>query len=211
MALYPGAHLVDGQPSWTLHDPVRNQFFRIDWQSFEVFSRWSLGDPQAICDSVAAQTTLRPDASGIAALAQFLVENQLVQPQGSTSSQQMADRLGRMRGNWQTWLLHHYLFFRIPLIRPDAWLSRWSAAAAPLFTRGFAQLTLLALLLGGIEVYRDWGRFSATLLDTFTWEGVFGFGLALSFVKVLHELGHAFTAKRFGCKVPVMGVAFLVL
>ncbi len=211
LALYPGGHLADGQPSWTLHDPVRNQFFRIDWQSFEVFSRWALGDPQAICHSVAAQTTLRPDASDIAALVQFLVENQLVQPQGSASSQQMADRLGRMRGNWQTWLLHHYLFFRIPLVRPDAWLNRWSAAAAPLFTRGFAQLTLLALLLGGIEVYRDWGRFSATLLDTFTWEGVLGFGLALSFVKVLHELGHAFTAKRFGCQVPVMGVAFLVL
>ena len=31
------------------------------------------------------------------------------------------------------------------------------------------------------------------------------------FVKSLHELGHAFTAKRLGCKVPTMGVAFLVL
>lgn len=34
---------------------------------------------------------------------------------------------------------------------------------------------------------------------------------ALFIVKILHELGHAFTAKRYGCRVPAMGVAFLVL
>ncbi len=34
---------------------------------------------------------------------------------------------------------------------------------------------------------------------------------ALVVVKFLHELGHAFTAKRYGCRVPTMGVAFLVL
>jgi putative peptide zinc metalloprotease protein len=28
--------LADGQASWTLHDPTRNLFFRIDWPSFEV-------------------------------------------------------------------------------------------------------------------------------------------------------------------------------
>ena len=27
----------------------------------------------------------------------------------------------------------------------------------------------------------------------------------------LHELGHAFTAKRYGCKIPSMGIAFLVM
>ena len=30
-------------------------------------------------------------------------------------------------------------------------------------------------------------------------------------VKILHELGHALVAKRCGCKVPTMGVAFLVM
>jgi putative peptide zinc metalloprotease protein len=35
--------------------------------------------------------------------------------------------------------------------------------------------------------------------------------MALVFVKVLHEFGHALTAKRCGCRVPVMGVAFLVM
>jgi putative peptide zinc metalloprotease protein len=29
-------------------------------------------------------------------------------------------------------------------------------------------------------------------------------------VKILHEFGHALTARRFGCRVPTMGVAFMV-
>ena len=31
--LLHGPHLPDGQPTWTLHDPLRNQFFQLDWPS----------------------------------------------------------------------------------------------------------------------------------------------------------------------------------
>jgi putative peptide zinc metalloprotease protein len=34
--------------------------------------------------------------------------------------------------------------------------------------------------------------------------------LMLSLSKVIHELGHAFTASHFGCRVPTMGVAFMM-
>lgn len=37
------------------------------------------------------------------------------------------------------------------------------------------------------------------------------YGVALSLAKVAHELGHAFTAHRHGCRVPTMGIAFLVM
>lgn len=211
LALYAGPHLAGGQPSWTLHDPVRNQFFRIDWLTFEIISRWPLDAIQTIADAVNAETTLRPDTSDVETVARFLVDNQLVQPGGAGSARQFSERLTRMRGNWQSWLLHHYLFFRIPLIRPDGWLERWLGRIAPFYSRGFAQLTLAALLVGLVEVYRDWERFSATLVDTFSWTGLLGYGMALTSIKVLHELGHAFTAKRYGCRVPAMGVAFLVM
>lgn len=58
--------------------------------------------------------------------------------------------------------------------------------------------------MGLVEAYRQWGSFAATLVDTFSWRGLAG-------VKGLHELGHAFTAKRLGCRVPTMGIAFLVM
>ena len=210
LALYPGPHLADGQPSWTLHDPTRNQFFRIDWLSFEIISRWSLGEWRAIADAVSKETTLQPDATDMEAFIRFLMDNQLVQP-GSGNAVAFAERHAKMRGHWATRLLHNYLFFRIPLIRPDAILDRCKDYVAPFYSLGFAYLTLLAFALGMIEVYRNWERFSTTLIDTFSWNGLAGYGLALVGVKVLHELGHAFTAKRYGCRVPAMGVAFLVM
>ncbi len=211
LVLYCGPHLADGQPTWTLHDPVRHQFFRIDWLTFEIISRWAMDDLQVIADGINADTALRPDVKDVDAVHHFLCGNQLVKPTAVGSARQFSDRLRRMRGDWKTWLLHHYLFFRIPLIRPDGWLERWQGWVAPFYSRGFALLTLAALAVGLVELYRDWGRFSATLLDTFSWSGLLGYGAALIGIKVMHELGHAFTAKRFGCRVPAMGVAFLVM
>jgi len=209
--LLAGPALADGQPSWTLHDPVRNQFFRIDWPTFEILSRWSLDDPQAIAESVAESTTLQLSASDVEQVARFLLENQLVQPQGSDSARKLAARLEQIQGSAFKWLLHHYLFFRIPLWRPDAWLGRWLGVAQLFYSRTFLALTLLALGLGLYHVMRQWDVFTASLVDTFSLSGLASYGVALVAVKFLHELGHAFTAKRLGCRVPTMGVAFLVL
>lgn len=222
LGLYPGPATRDGAPTWQLHDPVRHQFYRIDWLGFELLSRWparpaqrsAAGQAQALLDSVAAHTPLQPTPADVEQVLQFLVSHQLVQRHGADGSRWLLQQAQRQRaaaGGLWAWLLHHYLFFRVPLWRPDAWLQRALPWVAPLYSRGFAWLTLLAMLAGLVQVSRQWDRFSATLLDTFSWQGLAGYGLALAAVKFLHELGHAFTARRLGCRVPVMGVAFLVM
>ena len=210
LALLPGAALPDGQPTWTIHDPVRGQFFQIDWPSFEVLQRLDMDDPEAIAADIAEHTTLELHAEDVEQVIGFFVNNQLVEPQ-SGQSRQLAERLRKMQGGALKWLLHHYLFFRVPLWRPDAWLGRWQALAGIFYTRTFAWLTLGALVFGLTQVARHWDIFTASLVDTFNWEGLLAYGVTLTAVKFLHELGHAFTAKRLGCRVPTMGVAFLVM
>ncbi|WP_181373374.1 site-2 protease family protein [Massilia glaciei] len=209
--LFEGPRMPDGQPSYTLHDPVRNQFFQLDWLSFEIISRWHLDAFEPIAAAIARETTLHPEPEDVEALAIFLQENQLLRPPAGDGAAAMAAKLARLKGNRWSWLLHHYLFFRIPLVRPDRWLDRWVGAVEPLYSRAFLHLTLAALVLGLSLVLRDWQQFTNTLVDHFSWQGLAGFALALTLVKILHELGHAFTAKRYGCRVPAMGVAFLVL
>jgi putative peptide zinc metalloprotease protein len=210
LSLLPGPKLADGQPSWTLHDPARNRFFSIDWSTFEVLRRWSIADAEAIAESVSQDSTLKLGVDDIEQVSRFLGENQLLQARPGNARQQ-AERLNKAHGSRFKWLLHHYLFFRVPLVRPDAWLGRWQGLAARFSSRSFALLTLAALLLGLTQVARHWEHFAASLVDTFTWSGLAAYGVALIVVKLLHELGHAFTAKRYGCRVPTMGVAFLVL
>ena len=209
--LLPGPALADGQPSWTLHDPVRNQFFRIDWPTLEILQRWDMDDPVQIAADVSAHTTLAMEADDVVQVAKFLVQHQLVQASADGAPRKLAEQLARIQGSPLKWLLHHYLFFRIPLIKPDAWLTRWLPVARWFGGKSFAFITGLALLFGLVQVLRRWDVFSASLVDTFNLEGLLAYGVAIFVVKLLHELGHAFTAKHYGCRVPAMGVAFLVM
>jgi len=211
LSLLPGPVLPDGQPSWTLHDPARNQFFRIDWPTFEVLARWSLGDAAEIAAAARRETTLTLTPEAVSAVAGFLTANQLTRPAGATSARRLAERKAAAHGSAWTWLLHHYLFFRVPLFRPDALLGRTQAVAGLVQSRAFLGLTLLALVFGLLQVLRQWDAFAAQFVDVFSLEGLVAYGLALVVVKTLHELGHAYTAKRLGCRVPTMGVAFMVL
>ena len=209
--LLPGPSQPDGQPTWTMHDPVRNQFFRIDWPTLEILQRWDLDDPEQIADDISRHTTLALGPEDVMQVAQFLVQHQLVQATTSDAPRKMAEQWHRLQGTPLKWLLHHYLFFRIPLLKPDAWLNRWLPMARWFGSRSFGILTVVALVAGMTQVARRWDVFSASLVDTFNLEGLLAYGVALLCVKFLHELGHAFTAKHYGCRVPTMGVAFLVM
>ncbi|MET0333978.1 MAG: HlyD family efflux transporter periplasmic adaptor subunit [Rhizobacter sp.] len=211
ITLHPGPTDASGAPTWSLQDPSRHQFFRIDWLSFEILSRWHLGNAQAIADDIERQTTQAAEAGHVEAVVRFLGDNQLIQCDSANGTAMLLQRHEAKQSGAATWLLHHYLFFRVPLLKPDRLLGQLLPWVAPFYSRGFLYLTLLALVTGVWMVTRRWGEFAGTLVDMLTPAGFLQYGAMLIAVKALHELGHAFTAKRLGCRVPTMGVAFLVM
>jgi len=209
--LFAGGPGADGAPTWNLHDPVRNQFFLIDWPTFEILARWSLKAPADVAAAVSNDTTLEIQAADVEAVQGFLADNQLLQLHHASGSQWLMNHEQALRNSLWQWLIHHYLFFRIPLVRPDRWLTRHLPYVRLFYSKRFFQLTAVVLLIGLFECYRQWTHFATALVDSFTFKGVAAYAIALTFVKVMHELGHAFTAKRKGCRVPTMGIAFLVM
>ncbi|WP_156302483.1 site-2 protease family protein [Methylogaea oryzae] len=207
----PGPRGDDGYPSWTLHDPANNRFFRIGWSEFEIVSRWASGDAEDIAASVNADTTLSVSAEQVHALAKFLMEQNLLRLRGAAGRDWLRGQWEKTRHHWAVWLLHNYLFFRIPLLRPDRFLARAYPYVAWMYSPRFAW-TMVAVALAGLYlVSRQWEHFLGTFLHFFNWQGMVYYGVALSLAKVAHELGHAFTAHRHGCRVPTMGIAFLVM
>ena len=103
--LLPGPALPDGQPSWTLHDPVRNLFFQIDWASFEILQRWRLRWPGVIARRIQAETTLRAEPDDVEAMHRFLAQHELLQPAALTAAE-LAGQRQRRRAGWSQWLLH---------------------------------------------------------------------------------------------------------
>jgi putative peptide zinc metalloprotease protein len=209
--LYPGPDKPDGSPTWSLHDPVNNRFFRIGWLEFELLSRWRTGNAQALIEQINNETTLHAELSHVGKLVDFLKTNQLLQVHGKEAIHELYDKAMAGRKHLASWLLQNYLFLRIPLVRPDRFLSHTLPWIRFVFTRGFALTLIATTILGLYLVMRQWESFQQTFLYFFTLEGLLLFAGAVFIAKVFHELGHAYTAKRYGVRVPTMGIALLVL
>jgi putative peptide zinc metalloprotease protein len=211
LTLHPGPADADGSPTWTLHDPAANRFYRLGWTAFEILSRWPLRDPQEVLKSVQRETTLVPDRQDLLALLGFMSSYHLLESSGPADTDRLAAEASAAKPSRLQWLLKNYLFLRVPLLRPGHFLERCAPYLKWAFTPQF-WLGILAVALFGVYLAsREWDQFLHTFSTYTGLEGFLGMGLALSCAKVLHEMGHAFTAQRFGCRVPVMGVAFLVL
>lgn len=212
LALQPAPPGHDGAPHWHVYDPVRNRFFRIGWLEFELLSRWRGGmTAGALCDAVAHATALAPAPEDVLAVLEFLQVNELLRADAAGLRAHLARLAAGRRPSPLQWLLHHYLFFRVPLVQPDAFLDRTRRYVEPAFRPAFFLVCGALSLLGVWRVLDRWPAFSSTFLYFFSWQGAACYGLALVLAKSLHELAHAYTCKHYGLRVPTMGVALMMM
>lgn len=210
LALLKGPRSYDGSPTWTLYDPAAHRYYRIGWLEFECLHHWAMADAHNIADAIQQDTPLTIDAADVGHFVEFLIKNQLTKPMGREASGRFAYlRYAAKPGFW-TWLLHNYLFMRIPLVKPDRYLQKALPIIDCFFHRGFVLLLLLGACLAISLVAQRWSEFSHSFLYSFTPEGVLATVGMMSLSKVVHELGHACAASHFGCRVPAMGVALLL-
>jgi putative peptide zinc metalloprotease protein len=211
LRLFPAASNKDGSPSWMVQDPVTNRFFQIGWLEFEVLSRWPMQDPERIAQAIESETPLAAEADDVIKVIGFFQQHQLMRasdPQGVAALSRIAD--SHQLSKWK-WLLHNYLFFRVPLVHPQKLLNVLTPLIGFIYRRWFVMLSVLATLLGLTLVARQWDVFLHTFEDFMSPAGLAGYLAALIFAKTLHEMGHAVTATRYGVRVAHMGVAFLVM
>lgn len=209
LRLCEAADSREGEPAWMIHDTVLNRFYRIGWLEFECLLRWGQ-TPRQISEQVSHDSALKPDVEQVLALRAFLEQHHLLRPGPEQLARLQTANEARTWSSWRWWL-HHYLFFRVPLLRPQAGLQRLAAALGWLF-HPLTGLTVIGLtILGVILVMQQWDSFTHAVVESFSTEGLFSFALALVVAKTLHELGHALVATRLGLRVGHMGVAFLVL
>jgi putative peptide zinc metalloprotease protein len=132
-------------------------------------------------------------------------------PLGPQASRRLVAQGAMRRLSAAQWLLKNYLFLRVRLLDPDRFLAaclpyvRWMYS--PHFVAALAGLAGLGFYLIGLQ----WEAYTHSFLHLFSLVGALQVGAALAFAKAVHEFGHGLTAKRFGCRVPGMGAALLVL
>jgi len=203
------ADAASGEPAWIIQDNVINRFYRIGWLEFECLLRWG-GTARDLCARIGRETALKPDAEQIVAVRQFLEQHHLVRPFGA-AVEKLAQRSAANPWLQWRWWLHHYLFFRVPLLRPQQKLRVMARYLDWLFTPVMAVTVCALSLLGIVLVLHQWDAFSHAVVESFTGSGLLSFACALIVAKTFHELGHALVATRQGLRVAHMGIAFVVL
>lgn len=212
LTLIKGAPTATGEATWLIHDPLQNRFIQIDRPAYEVFSYWA--DCRTIPELLAkvqAHGTIEIDQEDISGLVQFANRNKLTDQAGSGAWKSLLNEQQVRSRSPLEWAAHNYIFFRIPLVRPQRFLDRTLPTARLLGTPLAHAILVFMAFFGLYLTSRQWDAFGATFQHVFTWEGATLVGLAIVAVKIAHELGHAYCAAHYGCRVPTMGIAFMLM
>ena len=210
LRLYEGPK-VGLAPSWMLYDPLRHRYFQIDRMAFAVLGVWTAAETAAsLYQHVARagrESLTREDVDRIVAFAET---NELVEAPAA-GWRMHARRAEAAKSSALMWLVHNYLFIKIPVFRPRSFFERTSWLVALFYTRAFLVATLLAALTGLYLASRQWTDFIGTFPGFLSLDGALTYAATLFGVKLCHELGHAYTAARYRCRVSSLGIAFMVM
>ena len=200
-----------GHPSVIVTDPVRGSYFRLSWPESGILLHWRDAETvEQLCRMLTATYGTAPQPDDIAAVANFAFANQLTERDHGGSWQRYAAIQAASRRGWFMTALHGYLFFRVPLVHPEPWLQTLHPRLSFLFRRQFWLVLCGLAVLGVYLATRQWTALVSAVHDALRLEGLLLYAAAILGLKAVHELGHALTTVHFGCRVPSMGVAFML-
>lgn len=198
-----------GRAVWLLYDPFSARYFRISHLQMQLLGYLNGAAPDEIAKCASQELGQEVSTQQVETLLEFLQKNNLVV--GDENQQVFYEKQRAQTPGWLKMAAKSYLFVRVPLVKPDRFLEKTLPYVRWLWMKPTLMLITLLGLVGLLMTVRQWDHFLATFMYFFSLEGAIAFALSLTLVKALHELGHAYMAKAQGCRVPVIGVAFLVL
>lgn len=201
----------EGEPRWQIFDPLSNKFYYLSRTAFYLFHEWrNASNDKDLC-ALMARRGVDVEADELTVFIRFLEINHLVETNNDVALKRFEQDIIRQKKHLVMWLLHNYLFIKIPLFRPDIFLTRIFPQIKFLFTLRLHFVAVILGILGLVMVLRQWETFTHTFQNFLNLSSISYYIGALIIVKTSHELGHALVAKRYGCRVSSMGIAFLLM
>jgi putative peptide zinc metalloprotease protein len=212
LVISQGPAAPDGAPSWLIYDPLRHRFIDIDQTTFKVLALWpAAATAEALIQAVRLKVDPGFDDREAGRLAAFLDAHGLTTGGPGDTWQALAKAAAARPHGLVMTLVHNYLFFKIPLWSPQRFLDATQSSVDWLFTRWAQRLIILIGLAGVYLAAKQWDEFIGEARGLASLGGIASFGATLFVVKAFHEMGHAYAAVRHGCRVPSMGLAFMMM
>lgn len=125
--------------------------------------------------------------------------------------EELARRAVKTRRSKITQRFKNPLGIRLPLLDPERFLTATQGAIAWAFGPVGAILWLSVVIAGGVLAILHWDALSSNVADrVLVGNNLLQMIVAYTLIKGLHELGHAYTVKRWGGEVHEIGLMFLV-
>lgn len=211
LTLEPYTTTADGQTIYTLVDSLNVQYYRLTQSTYIIINYWDTITPEALLERIHAAHYYQISEQDIQMTLHFLTNNQLIQSHDAEQINMLLQQKKNAQIGWIKWLIHHYLFIKIPLVKPDRFLRRTLPYVKFLFSKPYWIFICFLAIFSIYLTMQQWNQFIHPLDNLFNLDGVLLLFLSMSIIKIIHELGHAYVNTYFGCKVHSMGVAFLVL
>ena len=201
----------DGMPAMVVVDPVRNNYFRLSWPESGILLLWQESTSvEEICATLSATYGLTTTPGEVAMVVQFAHNNQLTISGDGGNWQRYAALHASSQHGWIKSVLHGYLFFRIPILRPERMLRRLLPMFWFVYSRRFWSILAIVALIAVYLATQQWTAIISAVHDVLRLQDLHIYAAALFGLKALHELGHGLTTVRYGCRVPSMGIALII-
>ena len=210
LQLFEGTPLEDGSPTWLLFDTLTNKYFTIGLNAFRLLNYWNADvDTKTFIKNV-EQKGVNLKEEELNDFISFLKVNDLISHHNSEDTKFLIEKYKNQKKHFILSIIHNYLFFKIPLLKPDTFLDSTLMFAKIIGSKLVRYIVYVLGLMGIYFVIQNWDQFINTFLYFFNWNGFLFYAFSLVLVKAIHEFGHAYVAKNYGCNVNSMGIAFLV-
>ncbi|MDB5298318.1 MAG: Peptidase family [Phycisphaerales bacterium] len=222
--LRPGAQIsrqhYRGERWYVVRDPAGNQFHRLSDPAYRFVGLMdgsrTVEEAWDLCGGTMADDA--PTQPEVIQILSHLYSANLIDADVTPDATVLLRRHKNQQKRKLQQRLMNVLFPRIPLWDPDRFLVRWMPLVRQLFSR-FGAVVWLVVVLGACAAVVSKSRQPSHDLTEAARHAIDVQGNTLNllllwgvfvFVKLIHELGHAFSCRRFGGECHELGIMFLV-
>ena len=210
LRIFPGDKNNSGEKTWIIFDPVADKYFRISEKEHIIISFLAENSPIENLQIKIELIDSKITKEFILTVISFLNNNGLLQGNYKITENRL-QQLRKLKAKaLPSKLMSSYLFFRIPLLKPDNFLTKTTDIVKAIFNKWLLLFLFIISVCGYIGVVIHWHKFAAEIIGSLNYSGLIRYGITIIILKLFHELGHAYSAKFAGIRVRRFGIGVII-
>lgn len=210
LRLYKGPNDLDGSPTFSLFDPVKGQYYKINWRQSLILQSLHPGMTiNELCLELNARTVAKITPEDIKDFFEDALRYNLLETKKHHT--QLLKESTRLKVGVLQKLFYKYLYFRLPILKPDRFLKKTLPYVKFLISPLALAIYFIFTLSGLFMLVNRFEEYVNTFTHFFNFNGFIIYILGIGFFKLIHEFAHAYTATYYKVHIPSMGVAFILL